>query len=211
MKRAWSNLVIGLYLTALFGGTASHTMSFAHASHPLMYYFVWDMFCGWSSHEIRYHVIGEGDSGTYYEVAPGPWKQFMPYGDLARVHYDVLGNSLRKTALNVLQRTDHEPINRVIMVEEVWPKKYNMSDSSWARRFDEPKDKMSYFWQRWEMTGNGDVISVVPEYLSYLRTKGVSDNPRLINDMQRGTDHYILTPSQRLAGNDYTSDRYGNQ
>lgn len=46
----------------------------------------------------------------------------MPYGDLDRLHYDVLGNSHRKMALNALKRTDHEPIHRIVIIEEVWPK-----------------------------------------------------------------------------------------
>ena len=204
MKRWFSNLVIGLYLTAMSAGIVSQTLSFGSTSHPFMYFFVWDMFCGWSSHEIRYHLIGEGESGTYYELAPGPWKQFMPYGDLARLHYDVLGNSHRKMALNALQRTDHEPIHRIVMIEEVWPKKYNMSDRSWATRFDEPKEPMSYFWQRSEMTEDGRVISVVPDYLSYLRTATVANNPRLREDVHRGRDHYILSPSHRMGASDYS-------
>jgi len=199
MKRWCSNVVIGVYLTAISAGLVAQTMNFATTSHPIMYYFVWDMFCGWSSHEIRYHVIGEGESGTYYELAPGPWKQFMPYGDLARSHYDVLGNSHRKMALNALAHTDHEPIHRVVMIEEVWPKKYNMSDYSWSRRYDEPKDPISYFWQRSEMNEFGDVLSNVPDYLSYLRTSTVADNPRLIRDLHQGRDHFVLSPHQRMS------------
>lgn len=192
MKRWFSNLTIGLYLTALSLGIACHTMNFCSASHPVMYYFVWDMFCGWSSHEIRYHVIGEGESGTVYELAPGPWARFMPYGDLDRLHYDVLGNAHRRMALNTLKRTDHEPIRRVVMLEEVWPKKYNLSDRTWAMRFDEPKDPMSYFWQTAEMTADGQVTSAVPNYLQFLNSKSVAANPRLMNDMQIGKPAYII-------------------
>ncbi|HEY0983832.1 hypothetical protein [Schlesneria sp.] len=199
MKGWLSNAVIGVYLTAIFAGLAAQTMNFASTAHPVMYYFVWDMFCGWSSHEIRYHVVGEGESGTLYELAPGPWKQFMPYGDLPRTHYDVLGNSHRKMALNALARTEHEPIHRIVVIEEVWAKKYNMSDYSWYKRYDEPREPFSYFWQRSEMNEFGDVISNVPDYLSYLRTSTVADNPRLIRDLHQGRDHYVLTPHQRLS------------
>ncbi len=201
MKRWFSSLFIGLYLTAMSLGIASQTMNFGSTFHPVMYFFVWDMFCGWSSHEIRYHVVGEGESGTYYELTPGPWKQFMPYGDLARAHYDVLGNAQRSMALNALKRTDHEPMRRIVMIEEVWPKHYNMSDQAWAARFDEPKDPLAYYWQRSEMAEDGTVLGHVPEYLSYLRMKSVSDNPRLIDDLHRGRDHFVLSPYQRVASN----------
>lgn len=198
MKRWFSNLVIATYLTALVLGIASHTMKYGGTTHPFMYYFIWDMFCGWSSHEIRYHVIGEGDSGTYYELAPGPWVRFMPYGDLDRVHYDTLGNSHHKMALNALKRTDHEPIHRIVMLEEVWPKKYNFSDRMWSMRFDEPKEPLSYFWQRAEMTDEGRVISVVKDYLQYLNDRSVLDNPRLFSELNSGKEHYIINPNHRI-------------
>lgn len=199
MKRWLTNLIIGTYLTALGIGIVSHTMRFGDASHPVMYYVVWDMFCGWASHEIRYHVIGEGESGTCYELAPGPWTHFMPYGDLDRMHYDVLGNSQHRMALNALKHTDHEPIHRIIMLEEVWPKKYNLSDRVWNLRFDEPKDKLSYFWQRAEMDENGRVISVVSDYLAYLHQKAIAANPRLIQEMHQGKEHYVIDPALRLG------------
>lgn len=199
MKRWLSNLVIGLYLTAMSGGIVSYMLNFGPACHPIMYYFVWDMFCGWSSHEIRYHIIGEGESGTCYQLAPGPWLRFMPYGDLDRLHYDVLGNSHRKMALNALKLTDHEPIRRVVMLEEVWPKKYNWSDAVWAMRYDEPKEPMSYYWQRSEMTDDGHVISAVPDYTSYLNSKSIANNPRLVNDTQIGRPSYIVSPIMRAG------------
>ncbi len=202
MKRWFSNIVIGLYLTSLAAGIVSHTLNFGNASHPAMYYFVWDMFCGWSSHEIRYHVIGQGESGTYYELAPGPWTRFMPFGDLDRLHYDVLGNSHHKMAMNALKRTEHEPIHRIVMLEEVWHKKYNLSDRVWAMRFDEPKEPMSYFWQRTEITENGRILSAVPDYLAYLNQKSVAGNPRLVSDLHTGEEHYILSTSYRTGSSE---------
>ena len=200
MKRWLSGLFIGLYLSAMALGIVSHTLKVGSTSHPFMYYFIWDMFCGWSSYEIRYHVIAEGNSGTYYQLAPGPWKtQFMPYGDLDRVHYDTLGNSHHKMALNALKRTEHEPIRRIVMLEEVWPKKYNLSDAIWSLRYDEPKDPMSYFWQRAEMTEEGVVTSAVNDYLAYLHQKSIADNPRLLRDMHTGSEHYVINPSHRIS------------
>jgi hypothetical protein len=202
MKHWFSNLFIGLYLSALTAGIVIHSLNFGNASHPMMYYFVWDMFCGWSSHEIRYHVIGEGESGTYYELAPGPWTRFTPFGDLDRVHYDVLGNSHRRMAMNALKRTDHEPINRIVMLEEVWHKKYNLSDRTWTMRFDEPKVPMSYFWQRAEMRDDGYIISVVPDYLNYLTQKSIAQNPRLVQEVHMGQEFYMLNPASRGTMND---------
>ena len=199
MKSWFSKLVIGLYLSALSAGIVIHALNFGNASHPVMYYVVWDMFCGWSSNEIRYHVIGEGESGTYYELAPGPWTRFTPFGDLDRVHYDVLGNSHRRMALNALKRTDHEPMRRVIMLEEVWHKKYNLSDRIWGMRFDEPKEPMSYYWQRAAMLEDGTVTEAYPDYGNYLNQKAIAANPRLIQDLHIGKEHYVLNPSYRMG------------
>ncbi|WP_010585043.1 hypothetical protein [Schlesneria paludicola] len=198
MKRWGSHLVIALYLSAMSVGIVSQTLKFGNASHPAMYYLIWDMFCGWSAHEIRYHVIGQGESGTYYELAPGPWTRFMPYGDLDRLHYDVLGNSHHKMALNALRRTEHEPIHRIVIVEEVWQKKYNLSDRIWAMRFDEPKDRMSYFWQRAEMDDEGRILSAVPDYLAYLHNNSIASNPQLVAEMHVGKEHYIYNPAHRV-------------
>ncbi|MBM4075207.1 MAG: hypothetical protein FJ267_06145, partial [Planctomycetes bacterium] len=87
MRRWFAKITIGLYLSVLSVGIISHAMNFGTFSHPAMYYIVWDMFCGWTAHEIRYHVIAEGESGTYYDVSQGPWGTFMPYGDLPRSQY----------------------------------------------------------------------------------------------------------------------------
>ena len=101
----------------------------------------------------------------------------MPYGDLDRMHYDVLGNSHRKMALNALKRTDHEPIRRVVMIEEVWPKKYNLSDRIWAMRFDEPKRVRELFLAvPRTMTEEGASASSPSRtaYLTYLTSKSVA-------------------------------------
>ena len=84
MKRWLTHLLISGYLLALFGGIASHTLNLGAVSHPGMYFFVWDMFCGWSSYADRIQVVGEGESGTYYQLAPGPWGEFKPYGKIGR-------------------------------------------------------------------------------------------------------------------------------
>ena len=86
-------------------------------------------------------------------------------------------------------------MRRVVMLEEVWPKKYNLSDRIWDIRFDEPKEPMSYFWQTAEMTEDGQVTSAVPNYLNYLHYKCVANNPRLLNDVQMGKEHWIVNRS----------------
>ncbi len=206
MRRWFAKLTIGLYVSALFLGITAHAMNFGGSSHPAMYYFVWDMFCGWTAHEIRYHVVAEGESGTYYDVSQGPWSTFTPYGDLSRAQYDAAGNAHHKMALNTLRHTDHEPIVRILVAEEVWPKKFNLPDHVWNLRFDEPKDPKSYFWLKTVLDPEGNVLSHRPTYLSVLFTKTIANNPRLQADTMRGKPFFAVNPGYRSASSGISID-----
>ena len=208
MRRWFAKLTIGLYVSALFLGISAHAMNFGTSSHPGMYYFVWDMFCGWAAHEFRYHLVAEGESGTYYDVSQGPWSTFTPYGDLNRAQYDTVGNALHKMALNTLKHTDHEPILRILVAEEVWPKKFNLSDRLWSLRFDEPKDPKSYFWVKTVLGPDGTVLSHRQNYMSYLYTKTIANNPRLQADTQRGKPFFAINPAHRAASSGISSDSF---
>lgn len=192
MPRWVINISICVYMLALASGVGSYLLKFGQAYHPVQYYFTWDMFCGWSSWETRYHVLGEGDSGTYYQLSPGPWGEFAPFGDLTRNHYDPLGNALPRMALNVLRQTEHEPIRRIVVVEEMWAKKYNLPDRLWNERFTEPKAPHSYFWVKAAFGPEGELLERRGEWLSHLYGQSVMDNPRLVADSKRGQPFYAL-------------------
>lgn len=197
MRRWLSGLFIFAYLSALSLGIASQTMKFGTGAHPAMYYFVWDMFCGWAAYEVRYHVIAEGESGTYYWLAPGPWGTFRPFGDLARNHYDFYGNGLLRMAECTLKNTDHEPIRRIISLEEAWAKKYNLPDHLWAYRMNEPKDAMSYFWLRNVYSPEGVPMYGQQDFLKQLYTDTIFSNPRLHADSTRGRPMFAINPYDR--------------
>ncbi|MEI8381174.1 MAG: hypothetical protein WCJ09_13680 [Planctomycetota bacterium] len=199
MKRWLAKLTIGTYLTALALGIGSHAMNFGTGAHPAMYYFIWDMFCGWSAHEVRYHIVGEGESGQHYRLSPAPWSTFAPYGDLERAQYDALGNSYIKIALNTLRHTDHEPIARIFVIEEAWPKKYNLPENLWAARFDEPKDAHSYFHLKSIYDGEGGLIQFNPDYVTTLQQLAITNNPRLRADSLRGRPFFAVDPAHRGA------------
>lgn len=185
------------YLGFLAWGIVSHALKFMMFSHPIMYFCIWDMFCGWQAYESRYHVIGEGESGQLYELSPPPWSNFAPFGDLARTHYDGLGNSFKGVALNTLKNTQHEPISRVLVIEECWQKKYNLPDDLWALRFDEPKDKKNYYWLRGSFTSEGELLYAAPDFVQYAMSLSVVENPRLQADAQRGRRFFSLNPAHR--------------
>ncbi|MBI1345369.1 hypothetical protein GC163_03690 [bacterium] len=197
MRRWLATGFITSYLAFLGWGIVSHALKFQVFSHPVMYFTVWDMFCGWQAYESRIHIVAEGDSGTFYELSPPPWGDFAPFGDLARVHYDALGNSFVRIAQNTLKNTEHEPIRRMLVVEECWQKKYNLPEHLWAMRFDEPKDPKSYFWLRATFTPEGDLMYAGPDFVGYHASLAVCENPRLMSDAKRGRPFFSVNPALR--------------
>lgn len=191
---------LAAYLSFLALGVAAHTFNFGTGAHPLMYFVVWDMFCGWSAHEYRVHAIAEGESGEFYDVTCGPWGDVKMYGDhVERMNFDSLGNVYGKIVNNTLKHTQHEPILRTFIVEESWSKKYNLPDVFWKMRFEEPKEKYSYFWTRATLNPDGSVQSANPTWGAMLYAATISDNPRLQADSRRSTPFMALDHSQRLS------------
>lgn len=197
MRRWLATGFITTYLAFLGWGIVSHAMRFQVFSHPVMYYAVWDMFCGWQAYESRIHLVAEGVNGDFYELSPPPWGHFAPFGDLGRIHYDPLGNSFLRIAQNTLKNTEHEPIRRILVVEECWQKKYNLPDDMWAARFDEPKDPKSYFWLRNTFTPEGDLMYSVVDFVGYQSSLAVCENPRLMADAKRGRPFFSVNPARR--------------
>ena len=185
LKRWCSHFTIAAYLGVLTFGLFAHAFYFQVASHPSMYFIVWDMFCGWNAYSLRTHLIGEGESGQFYVLGPGPWGDFHPYGNIGRQHYDSgQGNAIR-IAFNTLKQTAHEPIRRVYFVEESWPKKYNLPDHIWRELHDEPKDRKSYFHLRHVYDGEGNLLSASPRWLALQRQSILAENPRLVADSRK--------------------------
>ena len=185
MKRWLSHLTIASYLLFLAAGIVCHTVNWGTGAHPAMYYVVWDMFCGWSAYEVRYHLIGEGESGAYYDLSHGPWGEFRPYGDVGRQHYDPNGSFSFRLAYNVLDHTDHEPMSRIFVVEESWPKKFNIPDHLWEQRYEQPKDPLSYYHVRHVATADGVLLSTREGWLAFQYGVALASNPRLRADARK--------------------------
>ena len=165
-----------------------------------MYYIVWDMFCGWSAFDTRVHVISEGESGKFYELTPAPWGEIAPYGSIGRRHYDMFALFGYRFGNNTLAHTQHEPMTRIIVVEENWAKKFNMPDWLWKQRYEEPKNVKKYYHIRQIMTADGTPLLTYPSWLSVQATAAISRNPRLQADMQRNRPFYALDPRNNAYG-----------
>ena len=193
MKRWFVNIFISTYLTILSFGLMAHALDFGTQSNPGMYFIVWDMFCGWSAYAHRYHIIGESQSGRYYELTSGPWGQFHPYGNLPRHEYDTAMVSSYGIAMNALKHTDHEPIHRIYMIEETWSKKFNLPDYLWWRVNDVPKDPYSYYSVRRVVDTNGIVQANLPSWHDRQAYMQINDNPRLLADVKRSKPFYAIS------------------
>lgn len=209
MKRWLTHAVIAMYLSTLGAGVLAHTLQMGTALHPGMYYIVWDMFCGWSAYSARTHIIGESTDGRYYELAPGPWGEFKPFGHLARHHYDVLFNASHRFARNTLRHSQHDSsIARIYVVEECWPKKFNVAEAVWNRQHDEPKDIFKYYNVKSVFDGDGALIAAYPTWLSRQSMINVANNPRLKMESHRGRDFMVVAPRARvgapLGGSDFS-------
>lgn len=194
VKRWIASLGIAAYLSALSFGVFAHGTHFHQGSHPSMYFVVWDMFCGWAAFETRTHIIGQGVSGKYYNLSPGPWADYHPYGTISRQHYDTFNSYPDVIARNCLKHTKHEQMARLYVVEECWAKKYNLPEPIWQRRYNETKEPFSYFRLRTVMTPDCKIQKSMSSWLTYQTNLSLTDNPRLVAEARRSQPMFHIKP-----------------
>lgn len=192
---------IAIYLCYLSWGIAAHTLKLGSNIGPLNYFVVWDMFCGWSAWDMRTHIIAQGASGQYYDVKE-PWGAFTPFGSQPRIQYDSTGDLMSSHIRNILRHTDHEPIDRVYVVEEVWPKQYNLPPNLYAQYFERPNDRISYFHLRGVATENGEALAAFPSWHDQQSIASFYENPRLKRQARQGTQMFstLFQPNKPSVG-----------
>lgn len=203
MKRVLAIGFIVSYIGVLTIGNLSHLLRFGTSSHTFMYMIVWDMFCGWAAYDTRVHIIAEGESETYYDLTHAPWGELHPYGYLGRENYDAFNNHTGQLGLNVLKHTQHEPISRVLVIEECWPKKYNLPDRIWNMRYDNPKDDHRYYRLRVVLLPDGTVTQRYSSFASFQGVLMVNDNPRLVAEAGASRPFFM---QERTPGRDVMVD-----
>ena len=177
-SKVTAGVFIACYLSLLSAGIVGHAMKIGLAGNTLSYFFVWDMFCGWQAYDQRTHLIAETDDGRFLEVRE-PWGEFCPYGNLGRFQYDFASYLAPKHIQHVLAHTEHAPISCVFLVQESWPKQYNLPDSLWKQNFESPPDKLSYFHLRGIYSEQGHLLRRYPDWFEQQRVSSIADNPRL--------------------------------
>ena len=188
-KKWAATIFIGCYLSALCWGVMAHALKVGLCGNPAAYFVVWDMFCGWQAYDDRTHIIAEGESGQFYEVVE-PWGEFRPFGDVGRIHYDVSNQLIPRHINNILDHSSHEPIDRVFVAQEIWPKQYNLPDRLWDELYSEPADPISYYHLRAVFTENGQLVSAYPDWFTQQALNSISDNPRLKREVHQATSTY---------------------
>lgn len=196
MKRWCVNLFIVGYLGLLVYGLLAHALGYKKYANLGMYFIVWDMYGGWDGFETRFHLIGQGESGEYYDLAP-PWNELRPFGADRRHHYDYSSQFSGRIAANTLRHTDHEPMVRVTLVEESWPKKFNLPENLWKQQFDEPYEPYSYYYVRAQYEPDGVKIVQHYSWVGHLGYLSLMNNPRLRDDLVRGQPYL---KSETLSG-----------
>ena len=191
MKRMLVVAFIAGYISLLTFGNVCHLLQYGANAHPLMYMIVWDMFCGWSAYDSRVHIIAEGESETYYDLSHAPWGELHAFGHIGRENYDQFNAHSGAMALNVLKHTSHEPIARMMVIEESWPKKLNLPDAVWTLRYDIPKDRHTYFRIRQVMLPDGTITQKYNSFLAYQGGCLAADNPRLVQQSKAGVPLFL--------------------
>jgi hypothetical protein len=192
MRKLIVSAFIGSYLLVLGFGLASHLLGYRTYDSLAMYFIVWDMYCGWDAYETRRIIVAEGESGAHYELTPQPWGSFVPYGSAARHDLDYFGYFSGRVAANVLRQTEHEPISRIYLIDSVWPKKYNIPESTWQARYSEPRARVPYFYLRAAYSPAGELESLEPDWKNFLTGRALQDNPRLQAEV-RAAQPFIAT------------------
>ena len=133
-------------------------------------------------------------------MLPGPWGDFYPFGSLGRHHYDIDGTTSGKLAMNVLRHTSHEDITRIFVVEESWPKKFNMPDDQWAARWDMPKDPKRYYTLRHVITPEGVLLHSYDNFFAQQNAFEVLSNPRLNAEVARSQPIFAVSSYRGGSG-----------
>mgnify|MGYP003445690221 CR=1 FL=1 len=212
LKRWASVLFVTCYLLSLTWGTVAHTLKIGISGNTLSYLVVWDMFCGWHAYDNRTRIVAEDTSGNYYEVRE-PWGAFQPYGNVDRIHYDVSSHLVPRHINNVLSHTSHPEIDRVYVVQEIWPKQFNVPAHLWSYNFREPMEKVSYFHLQAIRRADGSNIESYPDWFNQQTLLTIADNPRLKLASREGTPYYntFFDPTANNIQNRFqaTSDSNG--
>ncbi len=205
MKRWIVNAGIYGYLAALLFGFLCVACQVQFFSVP-MYFLTFNMYGSWSGYDCKMQVLGEGQSGRFYVLSPGPWGEFDPYSShVPRQSYDQAFEYGSILARPALAHTKHEPILRIFVIEQEYPKKFNLTDAQFEAYYGKPKPQRIYSHTRMVMSPEGEILSSAQTWLRYQDNLSIVDNPRLVTDATRSRP-FIWSAQQRRLPATYSGN-----
>ena len=146
-RKVWIALVVATYLILTGYFFLRHAIGDS-ASHPLAYFFTWDMFPSYSCTSHHRVAIAETQQGRIVELMPGPLTSYRSdrSGELHRfdMFTDIESEPVQSQLRKLLERevshfhsSSSDRINSVILLEEFWPAKFNMSESLYLDTYGE--------------------------------------------------------------------------
>ena len=202
MRRWIVGCFIATYVSALCLGITCQTVGMGMHMHPAMYFFVWDMYCGWSAYSHKYRAVAEGVSGTYYDLDPVPWGSFRPYDRLDRLQYIINFGQQARLNTQVAMNTKHEPFSRMFIIEESWGKQFDLPEYIWKANNSIPRQPHKYTKVLVEQSGDGEITHIHPQWLETQHNMMLTDNPRLLEEMRNGRPFWMVDEHQG-GGNRY--------
>ena len=192
LRRLAINLGIVGYVGALGLGLALHGLNMTGKSSLPAYFVVWDMFCHWNGYESRVRYVGEGVSGQRYELQADALGPYL-HGPIARDHYDFFHQHGATLARSVADRTAHEPLTRVFLIEEHWSKQTNLSPTLYEQTHGQPWHRTVHRQVREVISIETDRVESRESWLAAQTRRAVMSNPVLKAEQNRGRPVYAVS------------------
>ena len=189
------NSLIAGYLGSLAIGLALHAWQLPGHNTLPGYFVVWDMFCNWTGYENRVRFIGEGESGRHYDLLAADIHSPRLHGSEHRAHYDYSGRHTPLVASRVAERSRHEPLTRIFVMEESWSKQFNLSPRLYEQTHGcRQPDRVVHRHLRGILAPNGRVLQTQASWFVCQQQEAMLANPALQGDAYRGRNLYTANP-----------------
>ena len=194
-RSRWAvNSLIAGYLGALAVGLALHAWQLPGHNTLPGYFVVWDMFCNWTGYENRVRFIGEGESGRHYDLLAADIHSPRLHGSEHRAHYDYSGRHTPLVASRVAERSRHEPLTRIFVMEESWSKQFNLPPRLYEQTHGCRPDRVVHRHLRGILAPNGHVLQTQAGWFVCQQQEAMFANPTLRGDAYRGRSLYAGNP-----------------
>jgi hypothetical protein len=150
IRRAGVLLFCAAYLLTTAWFTLRHVLGDS-LSHPVAYFFTWDMFPGYVTESSRRMVVGHTQDERFVKLLPSESHRFR-WGinnEVSRLDVDRNAKNLEwAIEQSVGEYNDahsKSPIKSVLIVEQYWPSRFNLPDDLHREHYGEPNPHRRYW------------------------------------------------------------------